>query len=108
MITPIVVGLMGDVLTFVGAGILALEAFSAEKELRKRRGSEIMISSGDLQETGMMVRIGDHRVKTLGELEELLVHSRAVRGRWGLLLVTLGFLLLVAHRLLELWLAERL
>jgi hypothetical protein len=97
----IYLGLPGDVLSFVGGVILALDALNKEREFNKIKKITRVITSPKFQT--LTVEVEGEVVKD-GQDVDLTFLRRSVRlARIGFSLVAVGFLFLMASRMVEIF-----
>jgi|HubBroStandDraft_6_1064221.scaffolds.fasta_scaffold177998_1 hypothetical protein len=97
----IYLGLPGDVLSFVGGVILALDALNKEREFNKIKKITRVITSPKFQT--LTVEVEGEVVKD-GQDVDLTFLRRSVRlARIGFSLVAVGFLFLMASRVVEIF-----
>ncbi len=95
----IYLGLPGDVLSFVGGVILALDTLNKEREFNKIRKITRVITTPKFQT--LTVEVEGEVVKD-GQDVDLTFLRRSVRlARIGFSLVAVGFLFLMASRMVE-------
>jgi uncharacterized membrane protein len=91
------VGLGGDAFTLVGGLLLAWDTVEKEEEVKKIE--KIM---GTLKAmTGLRVEIFGVAVKNEQDVVRAFIRRSARKAVWGCGLLAIGFLLLVASRLME-------
>jgi hypothetical protein len=93
------VGLVGDVLTFCGGLILSLDALSREQEFKRIQ------TLAETIKDPMLARVKFTKegiqLKTEKDAELVYIRRSTKRAKWGTLVVTAGFVLLVFVRLAE-------
>jgi hypothetical protein len=93
-----ILGLIGDALTFTGALILALDALRRQTEFRKTKQLQKAVESLDgikLTQDGIVLLNNE-------SVELVLIRQSVKRALWGAGILTLGFIFLLATRIIEL------
>jgi len=93
-----ILGLIGDALTFTGGLILALDALRRETEFRRTKELKNAVESLDgikLTQNGIVL-LNDKAV------ELVFIRQSVRRALWGAAILTLGFVFLLATRVIEL------
>jgi len=97
--TAQVVGLLGDVTTFIGAILLALREAGEGKAVLERMGISNIL--GDLKLRKLTIQIDDMVINDEGQAEIAIARRRSKRARTGAWLIVGGFVLLTIARALE-------
>jgi hypothetical protein len=92
-------GLVGDLLTFVGGFILAWDAAREEAHFRRLRGWAETFSSPQLVQ--LEVELGGIRIKSERDVELSFIRRSAKHAALGAGVLVLGFGLLLASRAVE-------
>ena len=90
-------GFAGDSLTFVGGLILSLDALWRDWEFRKQKdlaGVVKQLKGIELTQDGIKLISGD-------AIERVFIRQSVRRALWGTILMTLGFIALLASRIVE-------
>ena len=97
------IGLCGDILTFAGAVMLAIEALEREKEFNTIRRSVETLGDKAIGQfrwsmRGLEVDAGPNS----GNVKRVFLHRSARMAKYGCVVLAIGFLFLVAARVMEL------
>lgn len=98
MPTGAILGFLGDLLTFAGGGILATDAILREREFQKKR--DLINTVQELKK----VRLERKGVVLLDEkdVELSFIRQSVWLAKWGVVVLTLGFLPLLSSRTADL------
>ena len=99
-ILSITLGLLGDFFTFLGGSFLAWDAIFSKSQ--HKRGRKYKLALTDPLLAGRVIEIEGMDVEKPEEVDEVFIHFASRRAKIGFSLVTIGFLLLLAHRIIEL------
>jgi hypothetical protein len=97
----IYLGLPGDILSFVGGVILALDALNKEREFNKIKKITRVITSPKFQT--LTVEVEGEVVKGEQDVEITFLRRSVRLARIGFSFVATGFLFLMASRMVELF-----
>jgi hypothetical protein len=95
------IGLAGDAMTFLGGAILALDAVNQEKEAQRIRRISRTIESPGFKK--LLIEIDGATIKGEKDVEAAFLHRSARIAKRGFVILNVGFLLLIASRLTELY-----
>jgi len=97
MTPAMLLGFAGDILTFLGGLILSVDALGREREFRKQKDWVATIKEFK------GVELSRRGIRLLDEnaVELVFIRLSVTRSIWGTVVVTLGFVALLASRILE-------
>jgi hypothetical protein len=93
------VGLGGDVSTFVGGFILAWDAVKREREFMRVR--ELASTLKDTPFARLKLQLNDIVLVDEHSIERAFIRQSALQAAWGCSFLTIGFVLLLIARILE-------
>jgi hypothetical protein len=96
-----ILGLIGDFLAFTGGLVLTLDAVSKEREFRRIKKITSVINSPSLAR--LKVDLSGVVITNQDDVETAFVRNSAQKAIRGAALLTIGFLLIIAGRILEYW-----
>jgi len=97
MTPAMMLGFAGDTLTFLGGLILSADALGREREFRKQKDwIETIKEFKGVELTRCGLRLLDEN-----SVELVFIRLSVTRSIWGTVVVTLGFVALLASRILE-------
>jgi hypothetical protein len=94
------IGLAGDASTFLGGAILARDAVNQEREVQKIRTISRNIERPGFKK--LVIEIADATVQGEEDVEAAFLKRSARMAKKGFIILSIGFLLLIASRLMEL------
>jgi hypothetical protein len=98
IMTPaMMLGFVGDTLTFLGGLILSMDALGREREFRKQKDWVATIK----EFKGVELSRRGIRLLDENSVELVFIRLSVTRSIWGTVVVTLGFVALLASRILE-------
>ena len=98
MSTATILGFLGDILTFTGGLILSLDALRRRKEFKKTSDTQKVVA----QLSGIYLTQDNLRLFNNDSVELVAIRKSVWRAAWGTAIITLGFLCLLATRIVEL------
>lgn len=99
-LTAIIIGLMGDSLTFFGSSLLAWDALKPEKAFQEEQ--KVITVRRHPALAKLTIEMDGEVLSSDDDIKLVLMHRRAKKARIGYVLLALGFAALLATRLLEL------
>lgn len=100
MQTSIILGLLGDAFTFAGGAILAWDAVTGTTRHKREKTIRVALDSPLLK--GRAIEIDRNIVNSANAAEDVFIHFATKKAKIGFGVLALGFLLLLAHRIMEL------
>ena len=97
MTPSIILGFLGDVLTFGGGIVLSWDALKRGKEFKKTKGLQEAVA----RLAGIDLRSGGVKIFDDDSTELLFIKKSVRRAKWGTVIITSGFLCLLASRIVE-------
>jgi hypothetical protein len=94
-----ILGLVGDLFTFMGAVILAFDAISKQREYLRLKNIESTIQSKAL--SNLTLELDGVLIKDKDDVARAFVHTSAGKTVVGCLVLMTGFLFLLFSRLLD-------
>jgi hypothetical protein len=93
----VVLGVVGDTLTFIGGAVLAWDAIRREREFQKRK--DMVAGLQDLKDINFV----QNGIPLINEMaaELVFVRQSVRRSKWGAGILTLGFIFLLCTRIVE-------
>lgn len=93
-------GLLGDLITFCGGLILAWDAWKGEKHANEAQKISDVLKSPAFARR--IVVIKGVNVNNPDEIERAFLHITSKNARLGIAVLAVGFLFLLAHRIIDL------
>ena len=95
------IGMAGDVFTFLGGGILAFDAVNQYQEAQKK--ARIIKTLDQPGFKKLNIEIAGEKVETEVDIALAFIRRSARVARYGFGILTLGCLLLITSRIIELY-----
>jgi len=92
-----ILGFLGDVLTFGGGIVLSWDALKRGKEFKQITGLQHAVA----KLAGLRLTSGGISIFDDNSTELLFIRKSVRRAKWGTLIITCGFLCLLASRIVE-------
>jgi len=97
MTPSIILGFLGDALTFGGGILLSLDALKRGREFKTTKGLQKAVANLH----GIELTSGGVRIFDDDSTELLFIRKSVRRAKWGTVIITSGFLCLLASRIVE-------
>ena len=101
--SPAAVGLIGDIITFIGAVILALDALQSRRDYEKREQIRENLLDPDTRAAQVGVAIEGRVVMTLKDMELIAKDKTFRRAVLGFSILCAGLFFLICSRLMEIY-----
>jgi hypothetical protein len=96
----IILGLIGDALTFGGGTVLACDAIKGKTHYKRAKTIKLALDDPVLK--GRLVEIEGKAIDTPEAVDEVFIHFSSLRAKIGYVILAFGFLFLLAQRISEL------
>jgi hypothetical protein len=97
MTPSMILGFLGDSLTFGGGILLSWDALQRGSEFKKIKGLQTVVAKF----AGIDIRSGGIKIFDDNSTELLFIRKSVRRAKWGTVIITCGFLCLLASRITE-------
>jgi hypothetical protein len=99
MTASTVLGLLGDLLTFGGGLVLSLDALQRAKDFKKTTALQQTVA----KLVGIKLTSGGLRIFDNDSTELVFIRKSVRKAMWGTVIITSGFLCLLASKIIEIF-----